>query len=159
MSPRKWTPWEQRMIGEWVSATFPDVRWQTNVRLGKIQPRAPNGTYTADELRLLGVWRRFVDAIVYLPGKLLLVEAVLRADPGKLAQLDLYETLIPHTPELEAYKGYEIQKVLLFCIEDPYVSALARDRGVLPLLFVPSFFDEWFAKLRARDRRAPQAGI
>jgi len=156
MGERTWTPWEMRMVGEWVSSSFGDVRYQTNVRVGRIQPRANDGTYGQDEMAMLGVWRRFVDAIVYLPDRLLLVEAVLRADPGKLAQLELYERLLPQTLELQPYLHLPVQKVLLYCIQDPALELLAGEKGVLAIRFVPSFFDEWFNKLRGRDKRAPQ---
>lgn len=156
MGERTWTPWEMRMVGEWVSSSFGDARYQTNVRVGRIQPRAPDGTYSEDELAMLGVWRRFVDAIVYLPDRLLLVEAVLRADPGKLAQLQLYERLLPQTLELQPYLHLPVQKVLLYCIQDPALEVLAKEQGVLAIRFVPSFFDEWFNKLRPRHKRAPQ---
>lgn len=159
MSPRKWTPWEQTMVGEWVASTFGDVRFQTNVRVGRIQPRAPDGTYSEDELVMLGVWRRFVDAIVYLPDRLLLVEAVMRADPGKLSQLRLYEKLVPQTPELQEHLDKPIQKVLLYCIQDPAVDVLAKEDGILPIRFVPSFFDAWYEKLRGRDKRAPRSTL
>lgn len=155
MSPRRWTPWESSMVGEWARATFGDVKVQTNVRLGRVQPRASDGRYSEDELALLGVWRRFVDAIVYLPDRLLIVEATMRADPGKLAQLELYESLLNQTPELEPYRQLPKQLVLLYCIEDPAVNVLAERKGVLALRFVPSFFDEWWSKLRGRDQRAP----
>ena len=156
MSPRTWTPWESRMIGEWVRSSFGDVKVQTNVRLGRIQPRAPGGTYSEDELTMLGVWRRFVDAIVYLPDRLLLVEAVMRADPGKLSQLELYAELVDQTEELKDYLHLQRQLVLLYCIQDPAVDVLAQRKGILSIRFVPSFFDEWFSTLRPRKQRAPQ---
>ena len=153
---RGYTPWETRMIGEWVATTFPDVEWATNVRLGSLTPRNDRGQFTREELRALGVFRRRVDAVVYLPDRLLLVEAVLAAQPGKLSTLQLYEALVPQTPELAAYRELPVQKVLLFCIEDPVLTELARQQDILPIQFVPSFFDEWFAKLRLRDQRAPR---
>lgn len=154
--PRKtWTPWEQRMVGEWVGATFGDVKYQTNVRLGRLQPRSDDGTFTYDEKVMLGVWRRFVDALVWLPDRLLLVEAGMREDPGKLSQLELYETLLPQTEELRDSLELPVQKVLLYCIEDPAVNALARQKHILPIRFVPSFYDEWLRTLPARMRRAP----
>jgi hypothetical protein len=155
MARRKWTPWEAQMVGEWVSSSFGDVRYQTNVRLGRIQARADDGTFSADEKTMLGVWRRFVDALVWLPDRLLLVEAGLRADPGKLAQLELYETLLPQTEELRDSLHLPVQKILLYCIEDPAVNALARVKHILPIRFVPSFYEEWLQTLPARKRRAP----
>jgi len=151
---RGYTTWEIRMIGEWVAQTFPDVEWQTNVRLGTLTPRDEYGRFSHAELELLGVWRRRADAIVYLPDRLLLVESVLRAHPGKLAMLQLYERLIPQTPELEQYKHLLVQKVLLYVIEDPTLTIMAQQQGILTIQFVPSFFDEWFATLRPRDKRA-----
>ena len=155
MTQRKWTPWEMTMIGEWVERTFGDVEYRTNVRVGRIQPRAARGTYAEDELAMIGVWRRFVDAVVILPDRLLLVEAVMRADPGKLSQLRLYEKLLPQTPELQEYLHLPVQKVLLYCIRDPALELLAQEDNILTVRYVPTFFDEWFRKLRPRDKRAP----
>jgi len=156
---RGYTPWEIMMIGEWVATTFPDAPWQTNVRLGPITPRNSQGRFTVEELTMLGIHRRRVDAVVFLPDRLLLVEAVLRSDPGKLSILKLYEMLLPQTPELREYLDLEVQKVLLFVIEDPTLSLLARKEDILPIQFVPSFFDEWFNKLRYRDRRTPGTDV
>jgi len=154
-----YTPWEIMMISEWVSKTFPDARYSTNFRLGPIQPRAADGTYNVDELKLLGVWRRRIDALVYLEDRLLLVEAVLRADPGKLAVLELYEKLVPQTPELADFSQLPVQKVLLFCIEDPIITILAKDKGILAIQYVPSFFDTWFKLLRERSKRPSQSAF
>lgn len=151
---RGYTPWEIMMIGEWVAQTFSDVEWQTNVRLGPLIPRNSHGRFTTEELRLLGVWRRRVDAVVFLPDRLLLVEAVLRSDPGKLSILKLYEKLVPQTPELRPHWDLPIEKVLLYTIEDTTLNVLAKEEGILPIQFVPSFFNEWFNKLAYRKRQA-----
>lgn len=156
---QSWTPWEIRMIGEWVNRTFPDAEYRTQVRLGRIQPRLPNGTYSADEEKTLGNWRRYADAIVILSDRLLLVEAVMRADPGKISVLNLYEALIPQTAELAEFFRLPIQKVFLFAIEDPTINELAKRERILPILYVPSFFEEWLSKLAARHKRVPQITI
>lgn len=156
-SNRSYTPWEIMMIGEWVAQTFPDVEWQTNVRLGALPPRNDLGRFTEDELRLLGVWRRRADAIILLPDRLVLVEAVLQSHPGKLSMLKLYEKLIPQTPELRPYWGFPIQKVLLYVIEDQVVNLLAAEENILAIQFVPTFFDEWFNKLARRKTRSPRS--
>jgi len=147
--------WELEMVGEWVSQTFPDARYSTNVRVGRRQPRLPDGTYDREEAKMLGLWRRRIDALVFLPDRLLLVEAILRADPGKVTILKLYQRLVPQTPELAEYHHLPIQKVLLYAIEDPTLNVIAREEGILPIRFVPSFFEEWFDNLRGRDKRAP----
>ena len=154
---KKREEWELLMIGEWLSKTFPDARYQTRVRLGQTEPRLPDGRYTPEEVKYLGVWRRYVDAIVFLSDRLLLIEAVLRAHPGKLSILKLYERLIPHTPELAEWSHLPIQKVLLYAIEDPVLTMMAKEEGTLAVQFVPSFFDRWFETLRGRDQRAPES--
>jgi len=150
---RGYTPWEIMMVSEWVAKTFPDALWQTNVRLGSLTPRDNMGRFSKEELRLLGVWRRRVDAVIFLPDRLVLVEAVLRAQPGKISTLLLYEALVPQTPELEPYRALPVQKVLLYIVEDPTLNIVARQNDILPIQFVPSFFDEWFDKLRGREKR------
>lgn len=154
---RGYTPWESMMITEWLARTFPDVRWQSNVRLGPIIPRNKLGRFTEDELGMLGVGRRRIDAVVFLPDRLLLVEAVLVSQPGKISVLKLYKMLVPQTPELVEYNTLPVQMVLLHAIEDPNLMILARQEGILPVHFVPSFFDKWFNKLRHRDRRPPRS--
>lgn len=154
-----WTPWETMMISEWIERTFGDVEYRTMVRLGKIQPRLADGTYTEDEERMLGVHRRYADAIAILPDRLLLIEAVMRADPGKLAVLELYELLLPQTPELQQFSQLRIQKVLLYAIEDPTVCELARRKNILSVHYVPSFFERWTSGLKARHQRAPRTEL
>jgi hypothetical protein len=153
---QSWTPWEYEMIGEWVSRTFGDVEWRTQVRLGPIQPRLPDGTWTEEEGRMLGRWRRYVDAVVILPDRLLVVEACMMADAGKISILQLYKMLVPQTPELAEYKDLPIQMVFLYAVEDRNLSELARQQGILPVHFVPSNFESWFNKLAARAKRPPQ---
>jgi len=154
---RGYTPWEIMMITEWLAQSFPDVEWRSNMRLGPLQPRNAGGQYTKDELRLLGVWRRRIDAVVFLQDRLLLVEAVLRSNPGKLSILKLYARLVPQTPELTPFAHLPVQKVLLYVIEDPVINILCREDDILPIQFVPSFFDTWFDRQTQRDKRAPQS--
>jgi len=156
-SERPYHAWETMMIGEWVAQTFPTARWVTNVRLGTLQPRNDHGQFSQGELELLGVWRRRVDAIVYLPDRLLLVEAVLRSHPGKLSVLKLYEALARQTPELADFQALPIQLVLLYCVEDPVLNELARQQGILCVQYVPTFFDAWFATLRRREQQASRS--
>ncbi len=151
---KKRREWELEFVGEWVTKTFPHARYQTQVRLGRIQPRAPDGQFTVEEKRMLGLWRRRIDCIVFLPDRLLLVEAVLRALPGKLMVLKLYEKLVRQTPELSEYHDLPIQKILLYAIEDPVLLVIAREEGITPIRFVPRWYDEYLATLRPRDRRA-----
>lgn len=142
------------MVGEWVSQTFPHARYQTQVRLGRIQPRNSDGKFSPGEKRMLGLWRRRIDCVVFLQDRLLLVEAILRAQPGKITVLKLYEKLVSQTPELSEFHHLPIQKVLLYAIEDPVLLDLAREEGILPIRFVPRWYDEWLATLRPRERRA-----
>lgn len=143
------------MVSEWVTKTFPHSRFQTQVRLGKIQPRLPNGTYTPDEAKMLGLWRRRIDCLVFLEDRVLLVEAVLRALPGKLMVLKLYEKLVRQTPELAEYRHLPVQKVLLYAIEDPVLLNIAKEEHILAIRYVPKWFDEYLDALKPREKRAP----
>jgi len=150
---RSWQPREMQMVTEWLMKTHPGDRWQTRVRLGSPSPTSPNPEMSVEEKAMVGMWRRWADAVIFLADKLILVEAAIRPDPGKISQLELYEMLVPHTPELEPWKGLPIEKVLLYAIEDPATVHLARNKGVRAVEYKPDWLNDYMKLLMPRERR------
>ena len=151
--------WELEFTTEWMTRTYSDAEWQTNVQLGPIQPRNELGQFTQGELTMLGVWRRRIDALVYLPDRLVMIEAVMRSNPGKLAILELYRRLIPQTPELAKFWDFDVDLVLLYVIRDPIVNEIARERNIIPIQYVPVWFLDWFKSLLPRQRQTSQSAF
>lgn len=103
---------------------------------------------------MIGVWRRWADAIVFDGRKLILIEAAIRPDPGYISKLELYADLIPETPELMQYAGWPVVKLLVYAIEDPAVLRLAKRHGVRTAKYVPSWMPSYLRLLFPRERRS-----
>lgn len=151
---RAWQPREMRLVSEYLAQQYSEYPTQTRVRVGSIHPDLKPGELSEPEHRMVGVFRRWADAIVYMPDRLILIEAAIRPSPGDISQLELYEYLLPHTPELAEHKGKPIEKVLLWAIEDPPIAVMARDRGITVVYFHPSWVDDYLKILYPYERSA-----
>lgn len=156
---RSWQPREMQMVVEWLMQFYPGDAWKTRVRLGAPKSSTPRADMTPEERAMVGVWRRWADALIFLPDRLILVEAAIRSQPGKISQLELYRLLLPKTPELAEHMHKPIELVLLYAIEDPAVVLLARSKGIRCILFKPMWLDDYLALLQPRERRAPRSGL
>jgi len=151
---RQWQPREMRLVSEFLAKHYARYPTQTRVRLGSIHPELKPELLSEAEQRAVGMWRRWADAIVFMPDRLILIEAAIRPSPGDISQLELYEHLLPKTPELATHKAKPIEKLLVFALEDPVVVSMARDRGIRVVYFHPGWIDEYLKVLYARERRA-----
>lgn len=150
--PRRWQPRELLMLSEWMAETYPGNEYRTRVRLGRIQPRVDAPGLTPEERRMIGVHRRWADAVVLMPDRVVLVEAKIRPQPGVISQLELYARLLPHTPELGEHAELPIEMVLLYAIEDELINVLAREKGIRCVQYWPSWMDEYIEELYPRER-------
>jgi len=88
---RKWEPRELRLVSEFAAEYFPDCEIRMRVRLGRPTPELDIPDLTPKEAMLLAVWRRWADALIICPEKIILVEAAIRPDPGDISKLELYK--------------------------------------------------------------------
>ena len=154
-SKRNWEPREMRLVAEYLAKHYAKYEAMTRVRLGSVHPDLQPGSLSDAELRAVGVWRRWADAIVIMPDRLVLIEAKIRPNPGDISQLELYEHLLPLTPELAEHKSKRIEKLLLWALPDDAVAAMARERGIRVVMFKPNWVDDYLETLYPRERRAP----
>jgi hypothetical protein len=152
--PRKWEPREMRMVAEYTAKFYSKNQVLTRVRLGALHPSLNIDNLDADEKAMLGVWRRWADAIVITPSKLILIEGAILADPGDISKLIIYKSLIPHTPELSNYLDRDIEMQLVYSIEDPLIVITARQVGIKTILFQPDWILEYVKQLTGRAQRA-----
>jgi len=151
---RQWQPREMRLVSEFLAKHYSNYETRTRVRLGAIHPELHPETLSESEKAMVGVFRRWADAIVIMPDRLIIIEAAIRPSPGDISQIELYEHLIPLTPELDEFRSLPIEKVLVFALEDPVVVAMARERGIRAIYFKPPWIDDYLAILYPRERRA-----
>ncbi len=141
-------------MSEWLTLTYPNDRVQQQVRLGAYKPHIPTVGLNQAEMRALGVFRRFADALVYRKTELHLIEASIPSHPGYVSQLQLYRRLLTMTPELADYAALPVKMIYLVAMEDPVVTAMARDAGIEVVVFTPPWIPEYWAKReRGKYRR------
>jgi len=129
----------------------------TRVRLGALDQPRYQGRYAPEELRALGVLRRWADAIVITKQDMVLIETKIRPTPGVVSQLEIYGELVQYTPELRQYQGRRLRLELVFAIQDPVVTAYAEKRGIRVVHFCPEWVLEYLEELYPREQRPPQA--
>jgi len=152
---RQWQPREMRLVSEFLAERYPKYPTLTRVRLGSIHPDLKPELLSESERRFIGVWRRWADAVVIMPHKLILIEAAIRSSPAKISQLELYAHLLPLTPEFAEHKDKPIEKMLVSAIEDPVVTVMAAERDIKVVQFHPKWVDDYMKILYPRERRAP----
>jgi len=145
-----------QMVTEWLQKTQQGKRWMTRVRLGSPTPSTPRPEMSLEERAMVGVWRRWADAIILTNTEVSLVEAAIRPNPGKISQLELYAMLFPHTPELEPWRDVPLTLILLYAIEDPATTLLARQKGILCIQYQPTWLPAYMQLLLPRERRGPR---
>lgn len=154
---RSYISWEARFLGEWLTTHRPEARVLTHVRVGPISPSLSTLPLSAAEMRAIGLWRRWVDALVILPDRMELVEAKMLQSAAQISQLELYAHLLPQTPELEEFRGRPVDKIALVAVEDPAATYIARRVGIRVIVSPPDWLEEWIEAGMPRTRRPPQS--
>jgi len=147
---------EMRLVTEWLQANYSHAAYQVRARLGSLPMNLGTGDADTPEARLVhNAFARWADALVFLPDRTLVVEAKLVAHPSAIAQLMLYQRLIPASPYLNLRPDLPVRPILLFAVEDVLVSQMAREQGIGLEQYHPAWVDEYLATKLARQRSAP----
>ena len=139
-------PYQQRerfYIVDFCRTKYPNNEVKFNVRLGGIPEKLQNINIGDISPNIFKVWNRYADAIVFLPNKLILLEAKLRADIGVVSQIEYYQTLISSTPELQAYAGLPVELHIVCALPDPQLVAYAQSRGIIIDVYQPPYAQEY----------------
>ena len=151
------SPWgETRLLSEYLALTYPEDLVFERLRLGAAAPLMPSAEMTPAELAMVGVFRRWADAVVVTPEDLIIVEAKVRSSPTAIGQLTLYQTLLASTPELKPYLARRQVLELVVAVEDPAVSRLCASNGIRCRVYRPAWLPEYLAALGRRETRPPR---
>jgi len=152
---RNWQPREMRMVSEYLLSHYGDYSYKMRVRLGSTPPPAPGRFRSQVEERMVGLWRRWADAVVFKPDRVIIIEAAIKPDPGDITKLQLYKRLFPHTAELQRFANLPLALELVYALEDAVVLELAREAEIKVVYFKPDWVDDYLSILYPRERRAP----
>ncbi|MHC1630762.1 MAG: hypothetical protein ACXQT4_00430, partial [Methanotrichaceae archaeon] len=96
---RKYRIVHESYLTEWLGITYPPGTWITNVRLGKVKPPATERLTPEEQRLLIGAFGASADAIVLLPDKVVIVEVMIRHEPGAGEDLLKYKMLFKETED------------------------------------------------------------
>ena len=156
---RTWSPVETKLVSEFAAVRYPGRRTIQRVRVGQIPGEIDVEGLDDAEIRMLGVWRRWVDLMIVDPPFLRVIEAAMLPNPGDISQLDLYLQLLPATPELMEFVDLEPAGMLVYAIDDPVIRRLAVDRGYTVEIYQPAWLSQYLDRVFPRERRAPLSQI
>jgi hypothetical protein len=108
---------------------------------------------------MLGIWRRYPDAVVLDSHLVTIVEACLKPDPGKISLIELYRDLFPKTPEMEEFRLLPIDMLLVWAVPDEALATMARAHGIKVEVFQPQWVIDWLDTLAFRKRRAATVAV
>ncbi len=151
-----WLPREMRLVSEYLLHAYPRAIHLTRVRLGTWKPKAEALNLTESELRMLGSFRRWADAIAITEDEIVLIEGAIRPDTGEASKLEIYKRLVPHTPELQDWMDRPIRMELVYAVGDAVVIDYCREMGITCVEFRPAWLSEYFERLQRRQRRGMQ---
>jgi len=105
------------------------------VRLGSYPSWAINSINKGAPAAIYKVYQRWADAIVITDKELILIEAKIKADPGVISQINLYEQLLPKTESFQQFRDLPIRKLILMAQSDPEVELLAQRENITVKIF------------------------
>jgi hypothetical protein len=140
---------EERLTSEYMVAKHPNARHRIRVRLGPLPPEAEKAAAEGFPPKMYVVVNHWADGIAIYPDKIVLIEAKLKLSPDALGQLQVYEQLLPKTPELAADAEKKHQLELIYVQGDPETEACAQRQGITCVRFAP----DWAVQAYLERRR------
>lgn len=145
---------ETRFLSEYLAARWSGARILLQPRVGLINPEGESKNLSWAELRMLGVWRRYPDAVCITPRRVTIIEATLKPDPSKISLIQLYRELWLTTEDYVEFRSLPVDLLLVWTLPDTATEALAHRSGVAVEVWRPAWVDDWLQSLTPRARRA-----
>jgi hypothetical protein len=151
---------ERRLLSEWIAEQHAGDRVMMHVYVGPISPLAPYDKASIQEYNMIGVRRRWVDALIIYKDSVELIEAKMIVEPFVVAQLELYKQLFPQTPGLQDFSNLPVTMTVVTAISDPAVTKYLRGRGMNEIIFKPAWVDDYLNSRPWRKRQpAASSGL
>ena len=136
---RKTQQVEVRLVAEYLKETYSKYTFITACPLGKVPEELMTEFGYKRAFGMSRPYRPSVDAVVLMPGALVLVEAKVWSIVNGLAKLPLYKSLVPFTPELKDYLKLPVIMELVVGWTNDNLEIMARDAGVRVRVYCPDW--------------------
>jgi len=121
---------EPRWVSWYVARKYPRDIVKLRCPLGPIPDALLEAVGEAKGIKMYRPWRPEVDALIIMPGTVELIEAKIFKYMDGLSKLPVYQSLVPLTPELRAWKDLPTRMLLLIPAEIDWVKTAAARTGV-----------------------------
>jgi hypothetical protein len=140
---RRRVPASTRMLHEWATLTHGNDQIFYELKLGPTVQHVIGKLDDPKLVNMLRVTNWYADATIVTPDEILIVEAAVAPNPGKISQLEHYRDLVLETPLLKDYPNRSIAMVLLFGFGDSAIVPRAQLRGIRVEIYTPSWLHEY----------------
>ena len=151
-------------MSAYIKEHYPDAEVRLRCPLGSIPAELKELYGPAKAAKVYRPSRPEVDALVVLPGALLIIEAKIFKYMDGLAKLPVYKVLVPKSPELMVFRDRPVIMHLLIPVKIPWVMDAAPELGVEVYTWAPDWVlqiweerDKYWtpeARLRREERKA-----
>lgn len=159
MGTRKYRNVHETYLAEFLGITYPPGTWKTNVRVGKFSDKLYAQLTESERRALLGVFGASADAIVFLKDKTVIIECMIRHEPGALEDLIKYKLLFLETPEYRSRWNLPVELVLLTPLDAPFYFKMAKLFGIKVIQYHPAWIDEYLNSYPRRFRRGKLSAV
>ena len=156
---RRYVIVHEQFLMEFLMKHFPVGTFRTNVRVGMPHPEVARVAVSEAERRMLAITLFSADAVVVLPDKVVIVEALVRPEWWKVFQLELYGELFPMTEEFREHWHKPRELWVVSAVTNPFVETIARRRGVRWIHYRPAWVEVYLQGLAHRKRVAPTVAL
>jgi transglutaminase-like putative cysteine protease len=147
MARKEYTQKERQYVPEYVNKMYPNrVAVFYNMAVGPA-PEQLKLAHPETPLESFRRWRFWIDAVVILRDRMVLIEGKIRKVAEGLGQLQLYRDLLPQTPELQPYARLPVECRLVVARPDPRVIELASKQQVIIDVYRPDWVIEYLKEL------------
>ena len=135
---------EPRWVSEYIKEFYAKNEVHLRCPLGSIPDELKELYGPAKAARVHRPWRPEVDALVVLPGAIMLIEAKIQKYMNGLSKLPVYKAALMRTPEfMPMLEGRHVLLQLLLPYPIPWIMELAGEMGVQVIDWVP----DWVADI------------
>jgi hypothetical protein len=146
---------ESRLLSEWLAARRGGLESRQHVYVGPVASVVAKFEYDPSTYRMLGVRRRWVDAIVLFSDRTELIEAKMVPDVPVIAQLQLYTKLFYKTEEFRSRWSLPLVGRVVSAVTDPVLSQMIQEAGFSEEVYHPPWVDDYLAGKEIRKTKVP----